>query len=220
MKMKLYMLARGHDRACVYNALRTIVRRGNQPNGIEQVPVSFVPGKITRIDAKLNMQPAIDDGAVVEVKKVIPKVIAPPVVAPKHVEPKAVVAPVVEEPVIAQPVASPPVVEPVEPVVEVDEPLEVDVGIMTATVDPGDDGKLGTDDDVVTITPKDKDDEVVADDDDEYVDDDGEEYVDDEAAEYEELEDGKFRCLVCARAGEEKILRTEKGMISHIEKTH
>jgi len=34
-----------------------------------------------------------------------------------------------------------------------DEPLTVDVGIMRATVDPGDDGALGTEDDEVTIAP-------------------------------------------------------------------
>jgi len=37
-----------------------------------------------------------------------------------------------------------------------DDPLSVDVGAMSATVDPGPDGQLGTDDDETTITPKKK----------------------------------------------------------------
>jgi hypothetical protein len=35
----------------------------------------------------------------------------------------------------------------------VDAPMSVEVGVMTATIDPGEDGKLNTEDDKVTITP-------------------------------------------------------------------
>jgi hypothetical protein len=57
--------------------------------------------------------------------------------------------------------AKPPEPKAEEPVVkEAPEPepeekkVEVDVGAMTVTVEPGEDGELGTDDDEVDITPK------------------------------------------------------------------
>ena len=34
--------------------------------------------------------------------------------------------------------------------------VEIDVGVMTATVEAGSDGELGTEDDTVTITPRKK----------------------------------------------------------------
>lgn len=37
-----------------------------------------------------------------------------------------------------------------------DDPLKVQVGVMEATVDPGKDGQLGTDDDKTTVKPKPK----------------------------------------------------------------
>ena len=198
--MRSFILTRGQNRKCTYNALRVIERPGNQPNGIEQVTLFFAPGRFTEVADDLNVQPIVDDGFIVEIRQAAPR-------------PVKVVEPVVEKPVIPPvvviPVVEKVVEEPVEEPKEADKPLVVDVGIMTATVDPGDDGELGTDDDVVTIKPNVK----------EEVLDDGDEYVDEED-DYEEMEDGRFRCLICMRAGEEKILRSENGMIAHIEKKH
>lgn len=51
-------------------------------------------------------------------------------------------------------------------------------------------------------------------------DDDVEDEDEEEAGDYEELSDGSFKCLLCDIEGEEKILKTEKGMINHIESAH
>jgi len=68
-----------------------------------------------------------------------------------------------------------------------------------------------TDTDTDTDTDADTDTDTDADDDDDD---------DEQEASYEELEDGSFRCLLCAKDGEEKTLKTEKGMIDHITSKH
>jgi uncharacterized C2H2 Zn-finger protein len=76
--------------------------------------------------------------------------------------------------------------------------IKVQVGVMEATVKAGADGKLGTDDDEVTITPTTKIDGVV---------------------EYDEGKDdeGKkiFTCTACRITR-----RTKKSMVKHIERDH
>jgi len=47
-----------------------------------------------------------------------------------------------------------------------------------------------------------------------------EEEEEEEEASYEELPDGRFQCLICKLNVEEKILKTEKGMIDHIQDKH
>lgn len=49
-----------------------------------------------------------------------------------------------------------PVPEPKAKAVPEEKSVEVDVGVMTATVEAGEDGELGTDDDEVTIKPRTK----------------------------------------------------------------
>ena len=72
--------------------------------------------------------------------------------------------------------------------------IKVQVGVMEATVDPGDDGELGTDDDEVTIKPK-------------------------KVVEYEEIENAKgetiFRCTECGLKR-----KKEQTIIDHIEDKH
>lgn len=43
---------------------------------------------------------------------------------------------------------------------------------------------------------------------------------DDVEVEYEELEDHSYKCLLCAKEGIEKVLKTEEGMLKHIESKH
>jgi len=163
-----------------------------------------------------------------------------------------------EEPVEPEEDEEEPAEEPIEGEPEVeehgdDEPLEVEVGIMIATVDPGEDGELNTDDDIVEISRKvveedeledeecEEDDEELEDDedeeeleeedeelsedlsedeDDEDEDEEDEEEEESSDIEYEKLANGSFLCLKCKSEGDEKILKTELGMIKHIQDKH
>jgi hypothetical protein len=75
--------------------------------------------------------------------------------------------------------------------------VEVQVGVMKATVKPGKDGKLGTDDDEITITPTTKIDGVV---------------------EYEEIDDNGTKIFKCTACGLTR--KTKKGIVAHIERDH
>jgi len=50
--------------------------------------------------------------------------------------------------------------------------------------------------------------------------DDDEDEEDEVLADYEETDDGSFRCLICAKDGVDKVLKTEAGMIKHIQDKH
>ena len=90
-----------------------------------------------------------------------------------------------------------------------DKPMKVKVGAMTATVDPGEDGELNTEDDKVTISPTEPEPEPEP-----------EPEEPEPEEEYYQLEDGRFQCAICERKGNEKILKTEEGMINHIADKH
>lgn len=76
--------------------------------------------------------------------------------------------------------------------------IKVRVGIMEAKVEPGKDGRLGTEDDKVTIAPTTKIDGKV---------------------EYEEIEDAEGKTIYkCEACGLER--KTERGIVNHIERDH
>jgi len=98
-----------------------------------------------------------------------------------------------------------------------DKPMKVKVGAMTATVDPGEDGELNTEDDKVTISPTDPEEEPEEEEPEEEPEDEEDE---DDQEEYYQLDDGRFQCAICEREGNEKILKTEEGMINHVADKH
>jgi|GEM_PF-5638334 len=181
MPNKQFMLTRQQKKPCTHLGIEVIPKPGNQPDVMMQRYVPFIPGKISDVDVNVDMSAAVDAGFIVEVNT--DKF--------REIKEEALVAPKSEDPVD-------------EPEMDVDDepkgddkPITVDVGAMTAEIDPGEDGELGTEDDEVTISPNGNGD-----------------------FDYEETDDGRFECLVCKREGEEKILKTEKGIIDHIEDKH
>jgi len=130
---KQYMLSRRFNRPCTHNGLKKIAKPGSQPDTVVQVPVYFEPAKLAQVPDDVDMSGPVAAGFIVEVKPVVEK----PPVKPREAEKKK------EAPKPREPKEEPR-----------DEPLEVEVGAMKATVDPGEDGKLGTEDDKVKISPK------------------------------------------------------------------
>lgn len=126
---KKYMLSGFQTKPCTHFGVKHLAAEDNKPARKLFVDVAFAPGKITETD--LDMSEVVKAGYITEVKTAKAAVIEP---EKKFVAPKEAQGDNEKR----------------------DEPLTVEVGEMEATIDPGADGELGTDDDTVDVKQRTK----------------------------------------------------------------
>lgn len=190
-----YIMKDGFDRKTTFQGLRTIERPGSIPNLVETVDIFFEPKKVSFVDEDIDMSPVVESRWIVR----------------SHLE-------MDESGEIFSTL-------PVEGKVEEESCKESQKTgrdeferIMKTIM-----GKVQKDeDDFEDDQPEDANekssDETEDEEPEEAFGDDPEE--DHGAVQYKELEDGRFECLICRDAGDEKILKTESGIIRHIDRDH
>jgi len=186
-----YIMTRRFNRPTTFQGTRIVKRPGNVPDGIERIDIPFKPMQVTYVDDDIDMSASVESGWIFKSR------------APKAVEPEEI--PESLKDLEEEPDKEPEDPEDEDPGTEVGDDTDVEADADTET-DGETDADAESDDDGA-----DADDDTDVDD----VDDDDE----DEAA-YELLEDGSYQCLICKAQDEEKILKTESGMLAHIESKH